>query len=254
MCDPADSQEAVLRFLADPAHPRLERAGGARRHRKRDRVPRRTRRLQGQAGGPVSVHGSLDARQKARGLRSGNRRQSRQRAGRLSRGAADRAQRPRLRHRRLRRNRRMGHPHAPLRREPDARQGRRAGGRIQRHRRQAGAGDPPRPRARPVAGRRESGARARNLYRAERRRVRRTAGPVPAGERPSPHSGFAPRIRDRKADAAGARSLGVRSPLSRRFAPSQHRARSTASRSCSTRSSFPTRSPAATCSTILRFC
>src|SRR5579864_3454038 len=66
-----------------------ERAGRARRYRQRGRLSCRRRRLQGQAGGQVSVHGSVDARQAPRGLRGGDRRQPGLGAANLSVGSAD---------------------------------------------------------------------------------------------------------------------------------------------------------------------
>jgi hypothetical protein len=52
---------------------RLERACRPGRHHQCGRVSRRSRRLQGQAGGQIPVHGSVDTRQGAPRLRGGDR-------------------------------------------------------------------------------------------------------------------------------------------------------------------------------------
>ena len=110
-----------FRLSRRPARLRRGRAGHAHRHPGRGGLPRRRRRLQGAAGDPAAVSRFLDPRQAPRRLRGGNRRQSRQRAWRLSRRDADRAPRRRPGDRRRRRSRRMDDAHAPLRRERDAR-------------------------------------------------------------------------------------------------------------------------------------
>ena len=186
-----------------------------RRHGRGGRLSGRGGRLQGQAGGHVPVHGPLDARQAARGLRGGDRRQPRQCARRLSGGGADRQNLQRARDRRSGRGGRVGLPHAPVRRERDARPDRRTGRARRRSRRQARRSRPARPCAGPQARRSARGRRARDLYRTERRRLRPLAGPLPACRRSLADARDAARLRGRAADAAQARA--------RRFCPTRPR-------------------------------
>ncbi len=98
-------------------------------------------------------------------------------------------------------------------------------GDSRRRHRQAGARDPAVARAGAVPRRRPRRPCHRDLYRAERRRLRRTAGPLPSGESAPPHPGFAPRLRRRAAGAACPRGGGIRAPLPWRSAFAQHRPR-----------------------------
>ena len=254
--EPADSQEAVFRFLADPRTHGLSGPVGRVDTAERGRVSRRPRRLQGQAGGQVSIHGFLDARQAARGLRGGDRGQSRQCAGRLSRGAADRAQGRLAGDRGRGRNRRMGRAHAPIRRECDARPGRRARRRFGRDHRQARAGDPPLPRPRAACATRR-GRRTRSRPISSRTTPLSPNGPIcfRAATARRLTQEFASRLRDRAAGRCWrAASAGFTFAAVTAICICATSSSSTASRPCSTRSSFPTRSRAATCSTIWRFC
>ena len=215
--EPADTQEAVFRFLADPRTHGL--SGPVRRV--------------DTAGAVVFLAGPdaykvkravrfpfmdlFDAREAARGLRGGNRRQSGQCAERLSRSAADRSQRRGLRDRGRGRNRRMG-------RRTCAASTRTAT--LDRVAEREGVSDAiidklalaiRRSHARaPLARRRAGGARARDLYRAERRRIRRMARlcsrrRTPAASRQDSRLA----LRHREARAAGARRFRIRPPVSR---------------------------------------
>ena len=161
-------------------HVRPERAGRPDRHGGRGRLSRRAGRLQGQAGGQVPVHGFLDPREATRGLRGGDRGQSRQRArpsisARCRSCASGRPQaRRRGRGRRMGRHMRRFDENATLDRIAER------GGlsdaiidRLAEAVRRSHARAPLRDGTR-------AARRARDLYRAERRGLRRAAGAVPA--------------------------------------------------------------------------
>ena len=107
---------------------RAEGRGRPHRYGRRGRVSCRPKCLQGQARGQIPLHGPIDPGETAARLRSGNRGQSRKRAEPLPPSAAHNALRRRAQDRRNGRGRGMGRAYAAVRREHDARPGRRARG------------------------------------------------------------------------------------------------------------------------------
>ena len=162
-------------FSRRRAHVWLRRSGEEDRHARRGRLPRGRRRLQGQARDPPAVPRFLDARKAPRRVRGGDRGQPRKRAAHLSRRRGRHASGREPGDRRRGRSRGMGDAYAPLRRERDARQNRRARRPDLRFRAQARACDPSLARTRAHARRREGDAIALDLSRSERSRLRRAA-------------------------------------------------------------------------------
>ena len=222
--DPAGSQEPVFRFLADPRTHGLSEPVATRRHRRRRRVSGWSRRLQGQAGGYLPVHGSVDAGQAPPRLRGRDRCQPCFGAGHLPGGAADHAIRRDVRDRRAMATSSNGSPicGASTRMQRSIMSPRGARCRTRSIDKLTVAIRRSHARA-PLQRRSAMRASARDLYRAERRRLRRAPRSLRRSDSPTASRRFAARSRRGAADPVATRGERFHPPLSRRSAPGQHR-------------------------------